>query len=111
MRDQLRAMLLEEAQIVFTTLNSSGQDCFARMSMGFRTVVVDEACQAVETSTLISLLLGATHCILVGDPKQLPATVISTSDTVAQYQRSLFERLMSQGHDVHMLGTRFTCFP
>jgi superfamily I DNA and/or RNA helicase len=51
-RDQLRAMLLEEAQIVFTTLNSSGQECFSRMSVGFRTVVVDEACQVLVSEAL-----------------------------------------------------------
>jgi hypothetical protein len=44
--------------------------------------------------------------VSAGDPKQLPATVISTSDTAAQYQRSLFERLMSEGHLVHVLDTQ-----
>ena len=46
-----------------------------------------------------------------GDPKQLPATVISTSDTAAQYQRSLFERLMSEGHVVHLLDTQYRMHP
>ena len=110
-KDQLRAKLLEDAQIVFTTLNSSGQEFFARMSVGFSTVVIDEACQAVEASTLIPLQLGAKCCILVGDPKQLPATVISTSDTAAQYQRSLFERLMCEGHVVHVLDTQYRMHP
>ncbi len=110
-KDQLRAKLLEDAQIVFTTLNSSGQEFFARMSVGFSTVVIDEACQAVEAATLIPLQLGAKCCILVGDPKQLPATVISTSDTAAQYQRSLFERLMCEGHVVHVLDTQYRMHP
>lgn len=110
-KDQMRAKLLEDAQIVFTTLNSSGQEFFARMSVGFETVIIDEACQAVEASTLIPLLLNVKHCILVGDPKQLPATVISTSDTSAQYQRSLFERLMSEGHEVHVLDTQYRMHP
>ena len=110
-KDQLRAKLLEDAQIVFTTLNSSGQEFFARMSVGFRTVIIDEACQAVEASTLIPLLLDVRRCILVGDPKQLPATVISTSDTAAQYQRSLFERLMQEGHVTHILDTQYRMHP
>ena len=110
-KDQLRAKLLEDAQIVFTTLNSSGQEFFARMSVGFSTVVIDEACQAVEAATLIPLQLAARRCILVGDPKQLPATVISTSDTAALYQRSLFERLMCEGHVVHVLDTQYRMHP
>jgi senataxin len=66
-KDQLRAKLLEDAQIVFTTLNSSGQEFFARMANGFHTVIIDEACQAVEASTLIPLLLDVRRCILVGE--------------------------------------------
>jgi len=68
---QLRAKLLEEAQIVFTTLNSSGQEFFARMAFGFHTVIIDEACQAVEASTLIPLLLDVRRCILVGEGRVL----------------------------------------
>jgi hypothetical protein len=110
-KNQLRSKLLEDAQIVFTTLNSSGQEFFSRMSVGFHTVIIDEACQAVEASTLIPLLLDVRRCILVGDPKQLPATVISNSETAAQYQRSLFERLMSEGHVTHVLDTQYRMHP
>jgi len=39
--------------------------------------VIDESAQAVETSTLIPLKYGCERLILVGDPKQLAATVFS----------------------------------
>lgn len=39
--------------------------------------IVDEATQSKEAETLIPLLLGVTKLILVGDPQQLPAVVIS----------------------------------
>ncbi len=54
-------------------------------------VVVDEAAQATEPSTLIPMQqLKTTHCVLVGDPQQLPATVLSKN--LLALERSLFER-------------------
>lgn len=38
---------------------------------------MDEATQCCEAESLIPLLLGVNTLILVGDPNQLPATVIS----------------------------------
>jgi senataxin len=57
--------------------------------------VVDEACQAVEAAALIPLRLGPRRCVLVGDPRQLPATVLSQAPGAALYQRSLFERMLA----------------
>ena len=59
----------------------------------FDTVLIDEAAQAVECSTLIPLKYNAPRLVLVGDPKQLPATVLSNEAQKLQYGRSLFERL------------------
>lgn len=56
---------------------SSGSEKLSKIQNGFDTVVIDEAAQAVELSTLIPLKYGAKRCILVGDPSQLPATVLS----------------------------------
>ena len=39
--------------------------------------IVDEASQCAEAETLIPLLLGVRILILVGDTKQLPATILS----------------------------------
>lgn len=39
--------------------------------------IVDEATQCCEAESLIPLLLGVNTLIIVGDPNQLPATVIS----------------------------------
>lgn len=61
---------------MFSTLNSSGLPCMDNTTP-FEVVVVDEAAQSVEVSTIIPLRLGCRHCVLVGDPNQLPATVFS----------------------------------
>jgi senataxin len=40
-------------------------------------VVIDEAAQSIELSSLIPLKFNCTRCVMVGDPQQLPPTVIS----------------------------------
>ena len=49
--------------------------------------------QAVEPSCLIPLRFGGQKLILVGDPRQLPATVKSKNAAALGLERSLFERL------------------
>jgi hypothetical protein len=49
------------------------------------------------------------HLVLVGDPKQLPATVISQRAEQLGYSRSLFERLQQQGHPVLLLDVQYRC--
>eukprot|EP00392_Amoebophrya_sp_AT5.2_P013143 g13254.t1 len=62
------------------------------------TIIVDEAAQAVEAETLITLALQPNRLILVGDPQQLSATVIHSEECrKANYARSLMERLMKIG--------------
>ena len=50
---------------------------FTQLKSGFDTVLIDEAAQAIEVSTLIPLKYACRRLILVGDPSQLPATVFS----------------------------------
>lgn len=69
--------ILAESRIVCSTLNTCGSREITSFPDIFDTVVIDEASQAVELSTLIPLRLGCKRLILVGDPKQLPATVFS----------------------------------
>jgi senataxin len=50
--------------------------------------------------------------VLVGDPQQLPATVISQRAAQQGYSRSLFERLQLRGsHQPLMLNTQYRCNP
>lgn len=51
--------------------------------------------QALEPSTLIplQLLAPSSRVVLVGDPRQLPATVVSRAAAAASLAQSLFERL------------------
>ena len=77
----------------------------------FKVVVIDEAAQSAEPSTLVALQLGSRHAILVGDPNQLPATIFSISGRSTKYDRSLFQRLEEAGHDVHLLNVQYRMNP
>eukprot|EP01039_Chlorochromonas_danica_P005350 gene5350-5886_t len=108
-RDLVETSIIDEAQLLFTTLNSCGHPSME--STEFCLSVIDEAAQCVEPSTLIPLRRGCKQCVMVGDQKQLPATVFSESVRRKGYDRSLFERLIETGHDYIMLDTQYRMTP
>ncbi|KAG0139473.1 hypothetical protein CROQUDRAFT_137137 [Cronartium quercuum f. sp. fusiforme G11] len=63
---RLRMQILQDADVVCSTLSGSGHDYMSQLPFGFETVVIDEACQCVEPASLIPLRYNATQCILVG---------------------------------------------
>eukprot|EP00741_Cyanophora_paradoxa_P002945 tig00000655_g2858.t1 len=109
--DMLRLQILNEASIVATTLSGSGATLFSQIAHAFDTVLLDEAGQAVELSTLIPLKYGCERCIMVGDPNQLPATVFSTVAKEYMYERSLFKRFQDSSFKVWMLRTQYRMHP
>ncbi|RZC44139.1 hypothetical protein C5167_037097 [Papaver somniferum] len=110
-RDSIRASILSEAAIVFSTLSYSGSTLFSKLNHGFDVVIIDEAAQAVEGATLIPLANGCKQVFLVGDPVQLPATVISTIAQKFGYGMSLFSRFQEAGYPVQMLKTQYRMHP
>ncbi|XP_028801319.1 helicase sen1 [Neltuma alba] len=110
-RANLEASFANEAEIVFTTVSSSGRKLFSRLTHGFDMVVIDEAAQASEVAVLPPLSLGAARCVLVGDPQQLPATVISKAAGTLMYSRSLFERFQQAGCPTILLSVQYRMHP
>jgi len=115
---------IRNADVVFATLNSAaglGFQGTGRMrERPFQYVIVDEASQAVEPDTLIPLILESfcptnfphgdrmepetiapSRLVLVGDARQLPATVRSRLNQTSGYDKSLFERLSEAAERVH----------
>jgi len=86
----LKKKILRESRLVFTTLSSAGSGILEGSELEFDTVVIDEAGQSVELSCLIPLMYGCKRLILIGDPKQLPATVFSPVCLKNHYDQSLF---------------------
>jgi superfamily I DNA and/or RNA helicase len=103
-RIRARQKVFTNADVVCATLSGSGHDMMTAMGASFETVIVDEASQSVEISSLIPLKFDTQRCILVGDPNQLPPTVMSTLAIKYDYQQSLFMRLEKTiGKEVNLL--------
>ena len=65
-----------------------------------------------QCSCLIPLKYGAKKCIMVGDPNQLPPTVLSQMGQKFQYEQSLFQRIMKNIPDcVHLLSIQYRMHP
>ncbi|EFA82214.1 DNA2/NAM7 helicase family protein [Heterostelium album PN500] len=103
--NSIRTLVLEDAEIIATTLSFSGSSILMKMN-GFDIVIIDEAAQAVETSTLVPMQHKCKKIVLVGDPKQLPATIISPIAIKQKYDQSLFQRLQEK-RTPHMLTTQY----
>lgn len=111
-RRRFQQEIIDGAHILCATLSGSGHDMFRNINVEFETVIIDEAAQCIELSALIPLKYGCSKCILVGDPDQLPPTVLSRSAQSFGYEQSLFVR-MQKNHpdDVHLLDTQYRMHP
>ncbi|KAH7337135.1 AAA domain-containing protein [Rhizoctonia solani] len=109
-RRKFRHEVLTEADVICSTLSGAGHEVLEPFE--FETVVIDEAAQAIEIATLIPLRYGCKTCILVGDPQQLPPTVISQLASSLDYNQSLFVRLQKQNPEaVHLLSIQYRMHP
>ena len=111
-RRRIQQSILDSAHVLCATLSGSGHEIFQSLNIEFETVIIDEAAQSIELSALIPLKYGCSKCILVGDPKQLPPTVLSKEAARFQFEQSLFAR-MEKNHpkDVHLLDTQYRMHP
>jgi senataxin len=111
-RRKYQQQIIDGAHVLCATLSGSGHDMFKNLNVEFETVIIDEAAQCIELSALIPLKYGCSKCILVGDPEQLPPTVLSRAAQSYGYEQSLFVR-MQHNHpkDVHLLDTQYRMHP
>ncbi|KAI9095962.1 hypothetical protein DFS34DRAFT_625583 [Phlyctochytrium arcticum] len=112
-RKAVRIEILAKADVILCTLSGAAHDVLGDSgTVSFPTVIVDEACQSVELSTLIPLRHGAKRVVLVGDPSQLPPTVVSQTAQSFKYEQSLFQRMMQNNSDaVHLLSIQYRMHP
>ena len=105
---QLEARLIDQllatAQVVTCTLVGST----AKVLQGekFRTVVIDEAAQALEPATLIPIS-RVSKVVLAGDPFQLPPTVKSNEAARRGFRVTLLERLIEHLPEVNLLTVQY----
>ncbi|KAH7567616.1 hypothetical protein JRO89_XS07G0104600 [Xanthoceras sorbifolium] len=101
-KDSIRSAILDEAVIVCSTLSFSGSSLLGKLNHGF---------DIIKPATLAPLVTGCKQVFLVGDPAQLPATVISKVAKRFGYDTSLFKRLQRAGYLVKMLKIQYRMHP
>ncbi|KAF8472621.1 SEN1 N terminal-domain-containing protein [Kalaharituber pfeilii] len=112
LRRKIQQEIMDQAHILCATLSGAGHEMLKGMNVEFDTVIIDEAAQSIELSALIPLKYGCTKCILVGDPKQLPPTVLSRDAAKYMYEQSLFVRMqMNHPQDIHLLSIQYRMHP
>lgn len=111
LRSKMTTAILTRASIIACTLSKAGSGQFSELQRGFDALIIDEAAQAVELSTLVPIRERVARVVLVGDPKQLPATVKSVVAANARYDRSLFERIAESGVAPSVLRVQYRMHP
>jgi hypothetical protein len=100
LRDEAQRLV---AHAVHELLDTTDVLCAATADLGSRLLgpqrfdlaVIDESCQSTEAACWIPLL-SCDRVVLVGDPCQLPPTVVSQVYAAAEgFEQSLFERLVA----------------
>jgi AAA domain len=110
--DDLAAAVLQSSSIVFCTLTSAGSGIVKKNVFNVDTLVVDEAAQALEVELLIPLSTTPRNLILVGDPKQLPACVLSMENQRSRRGESAMQRLMERcAYPAMLLDTQYRMHP
>ncbi|KAM2017071.1 hypothetical protein EV2_048385 [Malus domestica] len=108
----IRTFCLQNACLIFCTASTSAKLPNALPMRPLELLVVDEAAQLKECESAIPLQLsGIRHAILIGDERQLPAMVKSERAKVAEFGRSLFERMTKLGHRKHLLKFQYRMHP
>ena len=102
------ADLIASARVIFCTLNSAGASVLRRCA-NVETMLLDEAGQCTEAEFYIGATFpGVQRVCVIGDPKQLPATVIHPSCRLAGFGKSWLEKIHSTyPHKVHLLDTQY----
>ena len=95
LKRQAEDEILRNAEVICTTCVSAFDQRLKPIK--FRQVLIDEATQATEPETLIPILKGSKHVILVGDHCQLGPVIMCKKASKAGLNQSLFERLICLG--------------
>eukprot|EP00930_Biecheleria_cincta_P056849 TRINITY_DN4287_c0_g3_i1.p1 TRINITY_DN4287_c0_g3~~TRINITY_DN4287_c0_g3_i1.p1 ORF type:complete len:981 (-),score=143.26 TRINITY_DN4287_c0_g3_i1:47-2965(-) len=104
--------LLSRAQVVCCTC--SGADHPVVQGMDFPSIIFDEAGQCTEPSMLVPMLRMHPlrgSCVLIGDHRQLPPTVVDQLSEQEGLGLTLFERLADRGVEPVMLDIQYRMHP
>lgn len=96
--------LLDGAQVITCTLVGAASNILGKRH--FRTVVIDEAAQALEPATWIPIL-RAGRVVLTGDPFQLPPTIKSHEARRRGLEITLIEKALQRQAHTSLLRTQY----
>jgi hypothetical protein len=107
--------LLDHAAVICSTLSSAGNSLMRSCHNPYKSIdllLIDEAGQCLESELLIPFYSNPLHLVLVGDPKQLPATVLSYQAQKLHLGESSLSRLMDHcGSPFDMLTIQYRMHP
>jgi len=106
---RMRDDIIEDAEVICATCIGAGHHILD--GLRFDRVLIDEASQATEPSSLVPIVRGARQLVLVGDHHQLPPTVLDSHAEEEGLGRSLFARLIEAGHTPHLLDEQYRMHP
>jgi len=104
LEDRLIDQILNSAHVITCTLVGSSNRILERMK--FKTVIIDEAAQALEPATWIPIS-RASKVILTGDPFQLPPTVKSIKASKRGFQQTMLEKCINRQTNVNLLRVQY----
>jgi senataxin len=105
----IRKQIIASADIFGTTLGSITNQDLPSLS----SIIIDESCQSVEPDCIAPLVYNNSckSIALIGDPQQLPPTVLSNYLSNSNYEQSLMERLLAAGSEKIMLDIQYRMHP
>ncbi len=104
LEDRLIQVILDSAQVIICTLVGAAHPVLNQRK--FRTVLIDEAAQALEPATWIPIS-KASRIVLAGDPLQLPPTLKSNEAAKKGLSITLLERAIHNGLPAHLLNIQY----
>ena len=96
--------ILDSAHVITCTLVGAAHPILDGRK--FRTVVIDEAAQALEPATWIPIL-KASRVVLAGDPFQLPPTVKSMDAQKGGFATTLIEKSIQRLSNINLLKVQY----
>jgi len=104
LEDRLIDQILDGSQVITCTLVGASQRILAKRK--FRTILIDEAAQALEPACWIPIL-KASKVVFAGDPFQLPPTVKSTKNKKEGLNITLIEKCLQFLPQISFLNVQY----
>jgi len=104
LEERLIDQILASANVITATLVGSSNSILKKVK--FRTVIIDEAAQALEPASWIPIS-RASKVILAGDPLQLPPTIKSYKAKALGLGKTLIEKSIERLPEISLLKTQY----